>query len=195
VHRLARFLAQNDTLSCCQELSGTQRLTKCNNIKHYCCNYLSKATDIRMPGSAWEAVMLETASHDRQATAQRAANNRSRITNRPQRMAISGRSALGRRVADLAEGFASQLGGWSALSPIMAANVRKAAELTALAERLRQEALRNGNVDPAAVVKIEGASNRAVRSLGLSSPAKTRPRIPSLSELRAREAAAKGQAK
>jgi len=49
---------------------------------------------------------------------------------------IDGRSALSRRLHDLAECFASQLGGWAALSDTMTANIRGAAELTALAESI-----------------------------------------------------------
>ncbi len=82
-------------------------------------------------------------------------------------MAISGRTALGRRVRDLAESFAAELGGWPALSDTAAANVRKAAELSALSEQCRAEALRSGSVDPLALVRLEGAANRAVRSLNL----------------------------
>jgi hypothetical protein len=51
----------------------------------------------------------------------------------------------------------------------MAANVRKAAELTALAEQTRAAALRDGNLDPLALVRLEGAANRAVRALMLDS--------------------------
>lgn len=93
-------------------------------------------------------------------------------------MVVSGRTALGRRLYDLAEGFAAQLGGWAALSDMMAANVRKAAELTALAEQTRADALRNGNVDPLAVVRLEGAASRAVRALGLDRPREPMPHIP-----------------
>jgi hypothetical protein len=92
---------------------------------------------------------------------------RSRLSNKPHKMAIDGRSQLGRRLHDLAASFAVQLGGWSALSDTMAANVRKAAELSALAEQSRTEALRNGNIDPLALVRLEGAANRAVRALNL----------------------------
>ena len=82
-------------------------------------------------------------------------------------MVIDGRSQLGRRLHDLAENFACQFGGWAGMSDMMAANVRRAAELTALAEQTRAEALRDGNVDPLAVVRLEGAATRAVRALGL----------------------------
>ena len=99
-------------------------------------------------------------------------------------MVIDGRSQLGRRLHDLATGFAVQLGGWSALSDTMAANVRKAAELTALAEQTRADALRNGNINPLALVRLEGAANRAVRALNLD-----RKREPALIPLRERLAA------
>jgi hypothetical protein len=82
-------------------------------------------------------------------------------------MVLDGRSELGRRIRDLANAFADQLGGWPGLSETMAANVRKAAELCGLAERARAEALRSGNVDPLALVRLDGAANRAVRALGL----------------------------
>jgi hypothetical protein len=82
-------------------------------------------------------------------------------------MVIDGRSELGRRLRDLAETFAARLGGWAALSDALAANVRKAAELSALAEQARADALRNGNVDPVALVRLEGAASRAVRALHL----------------------------
>ena len=58
----------------------------------------------------------------------RPANNRAKATNNPRIMAIDGRSQLGRRLHDLAESYAAQLGGWASLSDTMAANVRRAAE-------------------------------------------------------------------
>jgi hypothetical protein len=101
------------------------------------------------------------------AIAPRPLNVRARSTNRPQKMVIDGRTELGRRVRDLAEGFARRLGGWAALSDTLAANVRRAAELSALAEQMRAEALRNGNLDPLGMVRLEGAARRAVRELQL----------------------------
>jgi len=101
------------------------------------------------------------------ATVPRPANIRARSTNRPQKMVIDGRTELGRRVRDLAETFALRLGGWAALSDTLAANVRRAAELSALTEKARADALRNGNVDPLGLVRLEGAANRAVRALQL----------------------------
>ena len=100
-------------------------------------------------------------------TAPRPAHCRSRISNKPNRMVIDGRSRLGRRLNDLAASFARQVGGWAGMSDMMSSNVRRAAELTALAEQMRTEALRDGKVDPLALVRLEGAATRAVRALGL----------------------------
>jgi hypothetical protein len=101
------------------------------------------------------------------AIKQRPANYHSRLTSRPQRPAISQRSALGKRLRDLADGFAERLGGWPALSVTAAAAVRKAAELVALSEQMRRDALRNGCTDPDRLLRFEGVASRAVRQLGL----------------------------
>jgi hypothetical protein len=71
---------------------------------------------------------------------------------------------------DLADQYAAALGGWDGLSDMLAGNVRKAAELTALAEQTRADALRDGTFDALALVRLEGASNRAVRALALDVP-------------------------
>jgi hypothetical protein len=111
--------------------------------------------------------LLENRVVERFATIPRSVNNRSRITNDPRRLPVSGRTALGRRIADLADGYAAALGGWPGLSAVMCANVRRSAELTALAEQKRAEALRDTSVDPLAVVRPHGAADRAVRALQL----------------------------
>jgi hypothetical protein len=104
---------------------------------------------------------------DQLAIKQRPANYRSRLTSKPHRAAISQRSALGKRLRDLADGFAERLGGWPALSVTTAAAVRKAAELVALSEQMRRDALRNGCTDPDRLLRFEGVASRAVRQLGL----------------------------
>jgi hypothetical protein len=109
---------------------------------------------------------------NRVATARRPTSNRSRLTNRPRKMVISARTALGRRMKDLAEGFAQRLGGWSALTVGQAAAVRQAAELAVLAERARADALKNGCADPVGLARLEGVAARAERRLGL--PKETR---------------------
>jgi hypothetical protein len=108
--------------------------------------------------------LLENRVVERFATIPRSVNNRSRITNGPRRLPVSGRTALGRRIADFADGYAATLGGWPGLSEVICANV------TALVEQKRADALRDGNVDPLAVVCLDGAANRAVRALQLDRP-------------------------
>lgn len=101
---------------------------------------------------------LRPVSSAQSSAAVRLKKGKSAATNNPRRMAISGRTVVGRRVRDLAENFADQLGGWAGMSGMLAANVRKAAELTALAEQARAQALR----DPLGLVRLEGAAAHAV---------------------------------
>lgn len=82
-------------------------------------------------------------------------------------MVVSGRTATGRRLRDLADGFAEVLGGWSKLDNTAAANVRRAAELTVLAEQSRAHALRHGCTDFTGLTRLEGYADRAVKALGL----------------------------
>src|SRR5258706_7200194 len=126
------------------------------------------------------------------AIKQRPANYHSRLTSKPQRPAVSQRSALGKRLRDLADGFAERLGGWPALSVTAAAAVRKAAELVALSEQMRRDALRNGCTDPDRLLRFEGISARAVRALGLKvEPPPARARGLELARQRWAEAEAK----
>jgi hypothetical protein len=107
---------------------------------------------------------------DQHASIPRARSQRSRITNKPHRPAISGRSALGRRLRDLGEFYAEALGGWSALTVVQAEAVRRAAEMRALAEQARADALRNGGVGIAEadqLIRLENAAHRSVRALGI----------------------------
>src|SRR5258708_20125460 len=93
---------------------------------------------------------------DQPVIKQRPAIYHSRLTSRPQRPAVSQRSALGKRLRDLADGFAERLGGWPALSVTTAAAVRKAAELVAPSEQMRRDALHNGCPDPPRPLPFEG---------------------------------------
>jgi hypothetical protein len=110
---------------------------------------------------------VENSPADRPPIAHRSSTQRSRLTSKPQRPAVSQRTALGKRLRDLADAFAERLGGWAALDVNTAADVRKAAELTALSEQLRRDALRNGCADPDGLLRFEGVASRAVRRLGL----------------------------
>ena len=106
------------------------------------------------------------------APAKSSTTNRARVTNDPSHVAGSdNRSPWARRRRDLVEGFVKALGGLEKLSEVEITNVRKAAELTALAEEARAKALREGAgaVDLTALVRLEGAAGRAVRALGIKS--------------------------
>jgi hypothetical protein len=82
------------------------------------------------------------------------------------------RTSEGRRLRDISDALASELGGWATLSETMIAAVRKAAELAVYAERLRHEALLGSKIDPMAVMRAENSSARAVRALGIKSRSK-----------------------
>jgi hypothetical protein len=116
--------------------------------------------------------MLENASDSsslvRRPFAQRSRNQRAKVTNNPRRMAIDGRTPLGRRLRDVADQLADGLGGWSALSDLQAASVRKSAELQALAEDARARKL-NGATDVTLddLVRLDRLAEQSVRRLGL----------------------------
>jgi hypothetical protein len=114
--------------------------------------------------------MLET----RTANAHRPPNVRSRYTNNPRFRipGMDGRKPCGRRRRDLMEAFVTALG--HAPSEVQMIDIRRAAELTALAEEARMTALKQGNASIAdldALVRIEGAADRAVRRLGIKAGA------------------------
>jgi hypothetical protein len=81
---------------------------------------------------------------------------------------------MGRRVADLASALAQRVNvnGWAGLSEMEAAAVRRAAEMVALAEEARAQALRHGKIDPDKLLRFEGAADRAVRRLGIGRKAR-----------------------
>jgi hypothetical protein len=62
--------------------------------------------------------------------------------------------------------YTSIVGG-NAANPMMAAAIRRAAELQALAEDARAAAVRNGTFDPIALARLEGIADRAKRALNL----------------------------
>src|SRR5436309_1031648 len=96
------------------------------------------------------------------------AGNESRVTRRLARNArLDGRTAAARRVKRLTASFMAQLGDAVIADAVRMAAVRKAAELVALSERCRAEALRGGHTDPVALARLEGCADRAVRRLGL----------------------------
>ena len=99
----------------------------------------------------------------------RPTNVRSKITNNRHRIpGLDGRTATGRRCWDLVNAYVAAIGGWSAVSDLVLIDVRRAAQLTTIAEEARAHALQTtGIIDLAALTRVEGAADRAVRRLGI----------------------------
>jgi hypothetical protein len=103
-----------------------------------------------------------------------ASKGKSRITNRPTLLAgVDGRSSQSRRRRDLIRGYVSALGGPDKVSPTAMNDVVRAADLVAIAEKSRADALRGGTVDLSALIRLEGAADRAVRRLSLPQSGKS----------------------
>lgn len=104
---------------------------------------------------------------------------------------VDGRSPVGRRRRELINVYSAALGGLAALTDGQRIDVRKAAELTALAEQARARAMREGFTDAgdlSAMVRLESTAARAVRLLGIK-PGSAKP--PSLADYLAAKAARK----
>jgi hypothetical protein len=86
---------------------------------------------------------------------------------------IDHRTKQGRRVAHLIEHFTSYFGGADKLTPIMKANIERAAELVTLAENARGAALRCTTITNIEdLTRIESTADRAVRRLALPKEAR-----------------------
>lgn len=110
---------------------------------------------------------------------------------------IDARSSVGRRRRELIQIFTTALGGPSALTGGQQIDIRKAAELTALAEQARAKAMQEGTGgagDLSAMVRLESTAARAVRALNIKPVAGT-SKTPSLAEYAARKAAEKASSK
>lgn len=83
---------------------------------------------------------------------------------------IDRRTRIARRIAAITSALLSWMGGDEAMTPLQRTDIRRAAELTALAEDARARALRAAQPDLAVVVKLEGAADRAVRRLKCNPP-------------------------
>jgi hypothetical protein len=91
---------------------------------------------------------------------------------------LDGRTRRARRRRELIAAYSTALGGPAALTEGQRTDVRKAAELVALAEDMRALALQDGPGNAGAVsamVRLESASVRAVRALGLPAPGSAAP--------------------
>lgn len=80
---------------------------------------------------------------------------------------VDGRTLAARRRRELINAYTVALGGIEAISVSRLVDVRRAAELVALAESERAKALRGEAVDLSALIRVEGAADRAVRRLGI----------------------------
>jgi hypothetical protein len=120
--------------------------------------------------------LAERSTAARRAAASRAPTTRSRVTNRPRKMVLSGTTTEGRRLLDIADALADGLGGWKALSDLMAARVRRAAELVVLAEMARRDALTGKVVvNPDTLVRLENTAARSLAALGLKEHERDKP--------------------
>jgi hypothetical protein len=79
---------------------------------------------------------------------------------------IDKRGRLGKRVAELTAMFAAAVHGEQ--TPMRKLRVEKAAELTAMAEQVRGDYMRDGNGTLDDIVRIERKADQAVRSLGIT---------------------------
>jgi hypothetical protein len=128
---------------------------------------LSQRPALRLDNK-WTTRLAEMSLHAEAATtASRPRNCRARSTNDPRRRIrdVDGRSEVGRRRRDLVEAFLAAIGGRA--SDIHMVDVTRAAELTAITEEARRRALRGENIDLAALARLEGTADRAVRRLNL----------------------------
>ncbi|MFY9838367.1 MAG: hypothetical protein WAK55_18240 [Xanthobacteraceae bacterium] len=97
---------------------------------------------------------------------------------RSERKRFDGRTALAVRIRVLTRQYAAAVGDRAANPPMVAA-IKRAAELTALAEQARADAVRNGVFDTVGLARIEGCADRARRALCLD--AVPPPPVPPLS--------------
>jgi hypothetical protein len=93
---------------------------------------------------------------------------------------LDGRTRRGRRRRELIKAYSTALGGDAALTDGQRIDVRKAAELTALAEDCRALAMQQGAGGPGAIsalVRLESSSARAIRALRLPPPNHAEPTL------------------
>ena len=98
---------------------------------------------------------------------------------------LDGRTRRARRRRELIAAYSNALGGDRVLTEGQRVDVRKAAELTALAEDCRALAMQCGPGSPgalSALVRLESASSRAVRALRLPAPNAAATAVPSIAE-------------
>lgn len=104
---------------------------------------------------------------------------------------LDGRTQTARRRRELITVYTDAMGGPAALSEGQVIDVRKAAELTALAEATRARAMREGTGDAgdiSAMVRLESTAARAVRALNIKAATGSREPVADLQAYLARSA-------
>jgi hypothetical protein len=103
---------------------------------------------------------------------------------------FDGRTRVARRRRELIEIYANALGGASGLHGGQIVDIRKAAELTSLAEQSRARAMRGilSASEISAMIRLESTASRAVRALNIQQNA-VRSNLPSPAEYLAQRAA------
>jgi hypothetical protein len=94
-------------------------------------------------------------------------HGRGAASNDPGRLGRLTPRAQARRRHDLIRTFLAALGGADAVSPVAMMQVKKAAELLALAEALRASMIGDPTRDVTGLVRLEGEARRTLRSLGI----------------------------
>lgn len=108
---------------------------------------------------------------------------------------VDGRTPTAKRRKDLISDLVGALGGPERVTPVQMSAVVRAAELAVLAAETRARALSGDTtVDMVALVRLEGASARAIKALHLPAHGDG-PKSPSLSDYVARKAAEKAASK
>jgi hypothetical protein len=105
---------------------------------------------------------------------------------------LDGRTQVAKRRRELIGIYTAALGGPAALTDGQQIDIRKAAELTALAEAARARAMRQGTGDASelsAMVRLESTAARAVRSLNIKPASGNREPVADLQAYLASKAA------
>jgi hypothetical protein len=96
-------------------------------------------------------------------------NGRAASTNNPEALSRVSHQAQARRRHDLIRVFVNALGGRDAVSDVALMQVKKAAELLALAEMVRAKMLGDPGRDVTGLVRLEGEARRTLAALGIKS--------------------------
>jgi hypothetical protein len=96
-------------------------------------------------------------------------NGRAASTNNPEALSRVSLRAQARRRHDLIRVFVDALGGRDAVSDVALMQVKKAAELLALAEIVRAKMLGDPGRDVTGLVRLEGEARRTLAGLGIKS--------------------------